>query len=124
MGHSIRQAGIAGSLLCLTFAGCAVHRAKTPVAVAEPSGPVIVRLVGRHQSVIVTSSGQGPRYSVRDNSGKMLVANATLDQLRTDHPDVYRLVEPSIAVDASVETRTEVPAAATVGPTLMLDSRE
>jgi hypothetical protein len=115
-----RPSIVAASLVSLLAGGCAAHTAKTPAAIATPQGPVIVRLVGRHQTVTVTSSGNGPLYSVQNDKGKLVVANATLEELRAEHPDMYQLVEPTLAVDASLEGRTALPAKSRI----MLDSRE
>jgi hypothetical protein len=83
--------------------GCA---AKTsPKAAAEaPQGLVIVRLVGQHQSITVTSGPDGPLYSAQTADGQPIVANATLEELRADHPEIYRFVEPGVAADASVNS--------------------
>lgn len=91
------------AMVVLSFGGCAARQSQAPRATADdPQGPVIVRLVGRHQTITVTSGPAGALYSAQTATGKMIVANATLDELRTDHPEVYRLLEPGIAADASV----------------------
>jgi hypothetical protein len=99
---------------------------------------VIVQLKGQHQIVTVTAGPDGPLYTAQTTDGKTIVANATLAQLRTENPDVYRFIEPAMAADASV-TPGAVPAGARVrsgavqsGATsdrltrepLMLDSRQ
>jgi hypothetical protein len=63
--------------------------------------PVIVRIVGRHQTVTVTAGPEGPLYSAATNDGKIVVAGATLERLRQDHPDLYQQIEPSMAVEAN-----------------------
>jgi hypothetical protein len=60
---------------------------------------VIVRVVGRHQTITVTAGPTGPLYSAATNDGKLLVAAATLERLREEHPEIYRQIEPSMAVE-------------------------
>ena len=63
--------------------------------------PVIVRIVGRHQTITVTAGPTGPLYSAATNDGEMLVAGATLERLQREHPDLYQQIEPSMAVEAN-----------------------
>jgi hypothetical protein len=87
--------------------GCATSRHAAPRATGPayvaPEGKEIVRLVGQHQTVIVTSGPDGPLYTARTADGRTLVANASLAELRTQHPEIYRSIEPAMAVDASLE---------------------
>ena len=115
----------------LTMAGLGCAAKSTPKAVADaPEGPVIVRLVGQHQSITVTSGPDGPLYTAQTADGQTIVANATLDELRVNHPEIYHFVEPSLAADASVDggaPRAREAKRGTVGPTsdrLLLDSRQ
>jgi hypothetical protein len=100
---------VAGILL----AGCATRQpqasrvAAAPTAAVEPQGPVIVSLVGQHQTIIITSGPEGPLYSAKTADGQPIVANASLKKLREEYPDVYRFVEPTMAVHADV--RSAVP---------------
>ena len=101
-----RPALVGSSILLLVLSGCAQRgsqaaKAARPTA-DEPRGPVIVHLVGQHQKITVTSGPDGPLYTARTTAGRTLVANATLKQLREQHPEVYRLVEPTMAVHADV----------------------
>lgn len=103
--------------LVLAAVGCASRRAPAPQAAAAPpgppaevmagartpEGPVIVRLVGQHPTITVTSSPDGPRYSARSKDGVMIVSGATLEELQANHPDLAKFVRPGIAVDASME---------------------
>jgi hypothetical protein len=89
-------------------AGCAAYR---PAAIGSklgneavaPQGPVIVRLVGQHQTVTVTSGPDGPLYTAQTKDGRTIVANATLAQLRTQSPELYQFIEPAMAADASID---------------------
>ena len=68
-----------------------------------PEGPVIVRLVGQHPTITVTSSPSGPRYSAQSKDGRTIVSGATLEELQANHPDLAKFVRPGIAADASIE---------------------
>src|SRR5438067_2423619 len=65
-------------------------------AAPAPDGRVIVRLVARQQEISVTSTANGVRYSAFDKRGNTLVSNATLDELKQQHPEIYRQLAPSI----------------------------
>jgi hypothetical protein len=90
--------------VALTAGGCA-RTAKAPSvssSAAQPAAaaeqhPLIVRLVGRHYEVSASSGPTGVVYSATNNDGRLVVANATLDELRQRHPDVYQQIIPGIA---------------------------
>ena len=63
---------------------------------APKDGKVIVRLVSRHSDISVVSTHDGVRYSASDKSGRLIVSKATLDDLKQKHPDLYRLLAPTI----------------------------
>jgi hypothetical protein len=104
-----RATSFAFVCVLVIVAGCAAHQPAKPVATKSvnasdaPQGPVIVQLKGQHQIVTVTSGPDGPLYTAQTTDGRTIVANATLAQLRTDNPDVYRFIEPAMALDASVD---------------------
>jgi hypothetical protein len=77
----------------------AVNAPATP-RLNEGGYPVIVRLVGRHQTIVVTAGPTAPLYSATRNDGTPIVAAATLEQLRRDHPEVYQQLIPTIATEA------------------------
>ena len=77
-------------------------------AAALPSakdGKVIVRLASRQNDISVVATTNGVRYSATDKSGRVLVSNATLDDLKQGYPDLYRQLSPTIctATDAPVQ---------------------
>jgi len=92
-------------IVAAAMPGCAARPASTHQAkgLTETDGPVIVHLVGRHETITVTSSPRGPLYSARNAGGETIVANATLDELRAEYPEIYRLLEPGVAADASAD---------------------
>lgn len=99
---------IAMVLAAATAGSCASDRqvgsSSAPVPAQAVSAPdvVIVRLVGRRQTVTILAGDHGPRYSVTDPAGKTLVTRATLDELRVRHPDAYRLVQPDVTAYAGL----------------------
>jgi hypothetical protein len=91
----------------LAIAGCHNHDdarhaaapAAPPPVLAGPTEaghPVIVRLVGRMKTLTVTSTATGPAYSVTSPDGEPLLTQGTLDDLRREHPDLYRHVRQAI----------------------------
>jgi hypothetical protein len=70
--------------------------------------PVIVRLVGRHFAVTASSGPDGVVYSASGRDGAVIVANASLDELRQQHPEIYQQIIPGIAEkrDEPVSTDT------------------
>ena len=71
-------------------------------------GKVITRLVGHHQTITITATGNGPRYSVMSAGGQVLLANATLDELREKQPDCYRQIRSSIASHREVTATVDL----------------
>ena len=69
----------------------------------EPQHPVIVRLVGRHYTVTASSGPAGVVYSAEGRDGNPVVANASLDELRRRHPEVYQQIVPGIATKGEAE---------------------
>lgn len=65
-------------------------------AAPAPDGKVIVRLASRHSDISVLSTAKGVRYSAIDKSGRILVTQATLDELKDNHPDLYRVLAPAL----------------------------
>ena len=87
-------------------AGCAQHRApvaKGPTITpkAAPQGPVIVRLVSRHYSVVISAGAKSPVYTIQSASGDLLASNVTLDQLRHSRADLYDQLAPLISPEGS-----------------------
>ena len=68
------------------------------------NGKVIVRLVSRTHDISAISTPQGVRYSAVDKSGHVLVTNATLDDLKTQHPELYRQLAPTLCKSTDTPT--------------------
>lgn len=90
----------------LTVAGCAAapSHVVTPTRSVEPKSvegpepqlaayPVIVRIVGRHETITVTAAPGGPRVSAADPAGRMICQGLTMDELRLREPGLYRQVQ-------------------------------
>ena len=73
----------------------------THAAIADDEALSIVHLAFRDQIVTIASSPQGPRYSVRTTSGKLLGENLTDDQLLAAHPKLHSHIRSSYASDES-----------------------
>ena len=72
--------------------------------------PTIVRVVGRNQNVIVKAGPTGPLVTITDGHGREVVSGVTMDELRTQHPDAYRLLNGTAStgeLDASIEIAGE-----------------
>jgi hypothetical protein len=106
---SVAAAALLTAASCAKHAGSNALPATTPppsLAASHVDGqPVITRLVGRDKVITITSSPQGPRYSAATHAGVVIVTGATLEELRQQHPDVYRFVHPATAVEATADNR-------------------
>lgn len=116
-------------VLALTTGGCSSASKAPPAATADAATagemqlyPLIVRLEGRNYSVTACSGLSGVVYTAHGRDGNLLVANATLDELRRRHPEVYQQITPGIAEkadsrDGSARTVTDAePDASMDGP--------
>src|SRR4051812_9796492 len=94
---------------CILICGIAIHRAPAPMLAATPQlieDRIITRLVGHDQTITVYSTANGPRYSVATSDGKLLLASATLEELREKDPASYKLLHTGVAW-AGIETGAE-----------------
>ena len=101
--NTIKRSNLAFAFLAaVSLAGCATRPAgqstKNEFAAAREDDqyPLIVRLVGRHYSVTASSGPHGVVYSAEGSDGRLIVANATLDELRLRHPDIYQQILPGV----------------------------
>ena len=84
--------------LGLLISGCAKPPAPiAPQAQIKKDLPVICRLVSRDQSVTISSGPNGVVYSVQNAAGKMLLSEASREELRLRHPDLSRQLDSEIA---------------------------
>jgi hypothetical protein len=72
--------------------------------VSGGTGTAIAALKIHDGRISITSSAEGPRVTLTNLDGDVTAENLTLDQLRAQAPDAYRLVTSSRAfVDASID---------------------
>lgn len=107
MLHRIQSVGIAGILLgCIAVCGCAPHSEPTTQASARPAtgtaAPMIVRLVGRNYSVVISAGPKAPVYTIRNAQGQLLAQNLTLQELHQEHADLYDQLAPAISPQSTV----------------------
>jgi hypothetical protein len=73
---------------------------RAPTTAPAAGYPVIVRLVGRDTEITICSSPDGPVFSASTRSGEVLVTHVSLDELRENHPSLYRFVHPALVARA------------------------
>ena len=73
-----------------------------PAVASAPVPPVIVRLVSRDKTITISAGAGHSVYSAVDAQGKTIVSNATLDELKTSHPDIYQRVSPDVTAFAGL----------------------
>jgi hypothetical protein len=74
-------------------------------APAEREYPMIVTLVGRHQTIEIRKGPEGPLYTVRNAAGEVLAENETLPALQAKRPEIYQQIKTLQAdsrIDASM----------------------
>ena len=80
----------------------AVASAPAAAAAPAPVPPVIVRLVSRDKTITISAGAGHSVYSAADAQGKTIVSNATLDELKASHPDIYQRVSPDVTAYAGL----------------------
>src|SRR5690349_16547818 len=60
--------------------------------------PVIVRVGGRQQNVIVRAGPKCPLVTVTDGEGRELLSGVTMDELRRERPEAYHLLNGTATV--------------------------
>jgi hypothetical protein len=95
------------SIVLLAFlSACSAHKPSAPTAEMAASTaaaePVIVRLVSRDRSITIFAGPGHTLYSATDAAGKTVVSKATLDQLKTAHPELYQRVAPGVTAYAGL----------------------
>ncbi len=69
------------------------------IARAGDDGVSIVHLAFRDHIVTISSSPQGPLFSIRMTSGALVDENLTEEQLLAGHPELYAQIRTSYASD-------------------------
>jgi hypothetical protein len=71
---------------------------------AKSDGRVIVRLVCRQQTISVLATSSGVRYSAADQAGHELFSAASLETVKANHPEIYKLIAPTLCSADSAPT--------------------
>ena len=96
------------TILVLALAAVCVSGCSTPSA--TPSGrPVLLRLEGRQHTIVITAAPGGPRYSMKDASGRIIFADLDRDQLRARHPNVLEQLDSTLAAKDAIVTHDRWP---------------
>jgi hypothetical protein len=93
------------------LAGCArpTTSPTAPIAkvpTARPA-PVIVRIVSRHYSIVVSAGPTAPIYQVTNSAGHIVADGVTLAQLRLVDNNLYEELLPALAPNARVDARAD-----------------
>ena len=107
--------------MSMLMAGCAArpHADSAAGAAVESTHPVIVHIVSRSQTITIRSSPGGLLYSLKDASGKVMVADATASKFAELEPELYGHIRHSIAVHAD---DAPIPAAGDVLVPIAIDN--
>ncbi len=73
----------------------------SPADSAEDEALAVVHMAFRDYIVTISSTPQGPRYSVRTASGKLLSEDLSEDQLLAAYPKLHSDIDSSYANDES-----------------------
>ena len=63
---------------------------KAEASKAGTKGAILAYVKSRNHILAIYSSDNGPRFDVSTRDGKLLVANVSLDELATKHPELYQ----------------------------------
>jgi len=93
-------------ILALGCASCA--NTTKPISAAAPNqtGPVIARICGRHDIIIIRAGDSGPTYSLETARGEVLVPNMPLGKLAAMNPALAKRIdtmEDSVMLASSCE---------------------
>lgn len=83
-------------MMIFILTGCSLHRASAPAAYV-PNAPPIVQLKSADHLIIIHAGAQNPLYTVRTNSGKVLIREGTEQELQAQLPKVYKKISDVIA---------------------------
>ena len=79
------------STLALSCASCSSARppAVTASRLSKPQGPVISRVVGKDQVIVIRAGKNGPTYSLESRTGEVIVPAMTLGELAMSQPELF-----------------------------------
>ena len=67
----------------------------------EDTYPVVAQLQLRDRTVTITSAPAGYQYTIADESGAVLSAELTEDQLAEQYPELVDMLRPAVAGEGS-----------------------
>jgi hypothetical protein len=102
LGLSLISLGVLAGCNSTAPQPAAAPSAQAPIVQQQPEYPVIVRIVGRAQTVTVSAGPECALYSVRSAEGKVLVSQATLDELRARRPEIFHWIQPMVANETAI----------------------
>ncbi|MCS6914172.1 MAG: hypothetical protein RMK29_12990 [Myxococcales bacterium] len=73
-----------------------------PQATEQDSWPVLGHIHTRHERLTIHSTPAGPRFTVRDASGRIISRDLTRSALRQRHPVLHQHYEQAHVLDASL----------------------
>jgi hypothetical protein len=85
---------VIATMLAFSCAACSSNRPAVVRKMDQPQtdGPVIARIVGRHDVIVVRAGAEGATYSLETKQGKTLVPAQTLGNLAMSKPGLGRKV--------------------------------
>src|SRR5262249_54325830 len=92
-------------LIALASCGDALPQA----ADQDREAPVLGHIKSRHERVTVYASPAGPRFTVRDETGRALADGLSLDELKERHPALFDRYRKSYALDGSAHAAAPEP---------------
>jgi len=125
---------LAAALSLLVLAACSQSSSTEPPPVKaapssiEPSAPAVggdvaralpfAKIKGRTQTITILTRGGEVRYRVEGERGDVLVAAATLEELRDQAPEAYEIARSAVAGGRPgfVDARVDLPASRANGP--------
>jgi hypothetical protein len=82
---------------------------RAPTTAPAAGYPIICRLVGRDKEVTICAGPDGPLFSASTKAGEVLVTHVPLEELRENHPSLYRFVHPALVTHASGDASISAP---------------
>lgn len=80
-------------VLALGCASCANTTKLISAAPPDHTGPVIARLAGRHDTIVIRAGDSGPTYSLETARGEILVPDMTLGKLAAVNPGLAKRID-------------------------------
>lgn len=88
------------ALVGLTVASCHSTTSDTSTS-AVAKYPPIVRLQNRSYAIQISAGPRSPLYSITNSAGRLLCDNITLTDLQSQHRDLFNLLAPALAPNAT-----------------------